>query len=371
MKEKENVIRILHFIPGFIYGGIESLFLMWYKNIDNSTFEMDLLLRTQDDSAASLVEYKNMGGNYYRLYPLSPNKMHLYIMGVKKFFELHHDYDILHAHGEDPFVFYYAHKYGIKNIILHFHTTSNGNGKEKYSLIKKGLSKISKLYPNHYFACSKLVAKSMYGSKKATIVTNSIEVDRFKFKNENREKYRKIFNIENKLVIGHVGRFTYAKNHIFLLHIFAEICKKNNNSVLILVGDGPILNNIIEVSKELNINDHVLFLGSHSDVNELLNAMDIFLFPSLWEGLPVTIIEAQTAGLPCIISDTIPDEVCITDLVHFVSLSETALQWADIVLSTKINILREQYSEIVKDSDYNISNSIAILENEYFRIARN
>jgi len=363
-------IKILHFIPGFLYGGIESLFLTWYKNIDNSIFDIELLLRTQDDTVTQLAEYKNMGGNYYRLYPLFPNKIHLYIKDVKFFFKQHHNYDILHVHGGgDPIVFYYARKYGIKKIIFHSHTTSYEN--ENYPLIKKGLSKISAFLTNHYFACSELAAKWMFGSKKAIIIPNSIEIERFKFINENRKKYRKLFNLEGKFVIGHIGRFTYVKNHIFLLRIFAEICKKSNNAILVLIGDGPGLDTAIAASKELNIYEKILFLHTRNDVNELLSAIDIYLFPSLWEGLGITIIEAQTAGLPCIISDTIPKEVYITDLIFPVSLSRTALQWADIVISTKINVIREQYYKVVAASNFNIHNSIKDLEKEYVKIAYN
>jgi len=363
---KQNKIKILHFIPGFNTGGVVSLFLMWYRNINHQKFDMELLFWYKDE--VPLKEYKNMGGCFYTLPPLSPTKFQIYIKAVKTFFEQHHDYDIIHSTYEDPIFFYYANKYGIKNIILHSHSTAYGKD-EKYILVKKIFSKISKVYTNHYFACSEFASQWMFGSKKAIIIPNSIETEKFKFRNEDRIYYRKQFNLDDKLVIGHVGRFSYAKNHTFLLSIFSEIYKKNHKTVLILVGDGVDRENIITLSKKLNVNDNILFLRSQTDIEKILSAMDIFLLPSHYEGFGIVVIEAQASGLPCVISDVLPKDVCITDLIQKVSLSKNASQWADIVLSTNKNSSRVKYSHILEKSIFNINNSITLLENIYTEIA--
>ena len=213
------MIKVLHYIPGFLYGGIESLFLDWYKRIDHKTVEFELLLRTQDDNAIALRQYREMNGKYYRL----PKKSNLkeYIKKVNLFFKKHHDYDIVHCHGVDSFVLAAAKRYGIKTIV-HSHTTQIDGSllspKNMFFTVDSWIGK--HFFADYGFACSQLAANWMFGGmtfnrKKVIIIHNAIDTDKYRFNLDVRNKKRKELDIQDSFVIGHVGRMTPPKKPIF------------------------------------------------------------------------------------------------------------------------------------------------------------
>ena len=183
-----------------------------------------------------------------------------------------------------------------------------------------------------------------------------------------RDKVRNDLGLTNELLIGHVGNFTGVKNHRFLLDIFAQIKKKRSMAKLMLVGDGPLRNEIEKYAEQLGVLDDVIFMGVRSDVNELVQAMDFFVFPSLFEGLGIVAIEAQTSGLPCIISDTVPDEAIVTkNLVTVMSLNESAEKWADCIIA---RLEEKRYSRVdeIKAKGYDVSETAKWLEEFYLSI---
>ena len=371
MMEKTHV---LHFIPGFLFGGIESMYLSWYSRVDKERFEFELLLRTQDDEAESLRQYREMGGIYHRLTKMSPISMWRYARSVRVFFREHHDYQILHAHGTDPFVFHYAKKYAIRHIILHAHTTDHSKG-EKFLLIKKTLHQAAMPYVSDRFACSRLAGKWLFGEKlmaenRVKIIYNAIDVEKYAFNQAVRDSVRHSFNLEEKFVVGHVGRMTYQKNYPFLLEVFAEIARIKDNAILMLIGDGPDRPSIEKRIKELGIRNKVLLLGIRKDVHELMQAMDVFLLPSHYEGLPVVAVEAQAAGLPCIISDKVTDEVCLTNLVKRLSLDDVKI-WSSEAIQINTDFVETRNTEARKLTDFEISSQINELEKNYERILSN
>lgn len=366
------MIRVLHYIPGFLYGGIESMFLSWYRNIDHSKIQFDLLLRTQDDEAASLVEYRRIGGVYYRLAPLSLKEIGKFKKSVDNFFKDHHDYDILHAHEADPFVMSSAKRHGVKKIIIHSHTTSCGNGlKERIRYYDEKLS--MKLYADYAFACSELAANWKFGGLKfkntdVTIVHNAVIADRYDYNMPARKGIRDNLELGNKFAIVHIGRMSYPKNQFFLLDIFAECLKKDENVVLIMIGDGPDKAALEEYAISKNIIEKILFLGVRNDVDCLLQGMDCFLLPSRYEGLPVTLIEAQAAGLPCVISDVITKEADITDVVHRLSIEESPECWAHQIEEIRNSFVRKSTKDKIVQNGFDVKNEVISLMEKYQEI---
>ena len=217
----------------------------------------------------------------------------------------------------------------------------------------------------HRFSCGTNAGRFLFGNKTFTVVPNAIDTGKFQFNPEIRKKLRNSLGIpEDIKVYGHVGTFRTPKNHSFLIDVFAELHKSNPATKLVLVGSGELLDKIKAKVLSLGLNDAVAFMGQQNNVNEWLSAFDVFLMPSLWEGLPVSVVEAQCAGLPCVISDVIDRGVDITGNVKFVSTNMPAVFWADIISAVN-STHRIEMGEIVANSPYNIDNAVSELANFY------
>ena len=340
-------------------GGIENYLINYYRNIDKTKVQFDFIniypndLCFQDEliSGGSKV-YKV--SNYYK-HPIK------YIKEVKKIIK-DNNYEIIHCNMNSAVMIYplIAAKLGkAKVIIAHSHNASSDKG-----FVKSLLHSINKhfisLFANKFFACSDKAGKWFYSkrilnSNNYYVIKNAINTDKFKYNEEVRNNKRKELNIgKDTLVIGHVGRFNKQKNHTFLIDIFNELHKKNNNSKLILVGIGPLYDEIENKIKQLNLSDDVLLLGQRNDVNELMQAMDIFVLPSLYEGLPLVGVEAQASGLNCIFSSSVTNTLSLFDKNKFISLKDSASYWADTILDNKEND-RSNCFKIVNEKGFNIS----------------
>ena len=262
----------------------------------------------------------------------------------------------------------YAKKYGIPVRIAHSHCTDF----QTQNVLKKTIGDAFKIplkkYATDYFACSEIAGKWLFGNKiiedqKFKIIHNAIDYDKFKFNKEIREKVRRELNFENNdIVIGHVGRFTNQKNHEFLIDVFYEIHKINYNYKMLLIGTGELEDKIKEKVKKLELSEYVIFLGFKNDANRYMNAMDIFAFPSLYEGLGLGLIEAQANGIPCIATEkTIPSEVKINDNFKFIELDIE--KWKETILKT--NITREDSKKKIQESNYFIEDVVKQLEEYY------
>lgn len=350
------------------YGGVSALLFNVYKNIDKSKVQFDFLSPNKTTYEIHRKEIEKMGGHLYGL-GVNANGITKKILIHKKFNEFlqKNKYDVVHINS-GSFIFNLqiariAKKNKVQRIIIHSHNTLNKKNKIK-NLIIKLLRPLLSYYATDFFACSQKAAYAMFPKKVAentVIIKNGINVERFKFNIEIREKIQKKLNIQDKFVIGHVGRFVSQKNHKFIIECFNEVYKKNKNAVLLLIGEGELEAEIKNKVSELKLEENIKFLGLRKDVNEIMQAMDIFLLPSLFEGLPIVGIEAQAAGLKCIMSDTITEEVNITNRVTFLSLEKNSLkEWATEILKENKLDRNDGYKEII-DNGYSIESTSNML----------
>ena len=282
-------------------------------------------------------------------------------------------YDIVHIHAsdsvslEDAFICKLA---GIKKIIVHSHNTSINN-QEKFYKLKKTLHNTIKSFwgvvATDYFACSELAAEWMFSKKlndsnKIKIINNGINVEDYKYNSEVRTEVRKELGVEENFVVGHIGRFSYQKNHDFLIDIFAEIVKKKSNAILLLIGKGELEDEIKEKVKRLNLEDNVIFYGLSNECKRLMQAMDVFLLPSHFEGLPLVGIEAQAAGLKVGVSDTVSKQMKITENVKYIGLDKSPEYWANEI---DYNYLRKDMTKEIADAGYDITKVSGDLVQKY------
>ena len=334
---KNEPIRILQCVNVMDRAGLETMLMNYYRNIDHSKVQFDFLTHRTKDGAYD-EEIKKMGGKIYHAPRLIPTNYFKYRKYMRNFFLQHKEYSIIHSHIDTMsfFPLYEAKQNKIKIRISHSHT-SKLDWDLKFPIKFFGKLLITKV-SNVYFACGKKAGKFLFGNKKFSLINNAIDMKKFQYNEKVRNKKRKELGIDKDcFVIGHVGRYIYIKNQKFLIDVFEEILKVKKNSRLILIGNGPDEEKLkIKVNK-LKINDKVVFLKNRSDVNELYQVMDCFVMPSLFEGVPLVAIEAQTNGLACILSDNISSETLVSDNVYFLNNNLGAIKWANIILNLDIN----------------------------------
>ena len=338
------MIRILNVVTDMGRGGLETMIMNYYRKIDRSKLQFDFIVHrekreTYDD------EIESLGGKIYRLPRLNPFSMQ-YRKKLGDFFDNHPEYQIIHVHQDclSSVILKIALEHGVKVRIAHSHSSSQ-NKNIKYP-IKLFYKKSIKKYATDLLACSEEAGRWMFNSDDFEVLNNAIDAKRYIYDEHVRLDARSKLGIkDDELVIGHVGRFSPPKNHEFLIDIFNEIQKKRK-AKLLLVGDGSLRTSIEEKVNRLELKDKVIFAGIQPNVDWWLQAMDIFLFPSIYEGLPLTIVEAQASGLRCYISDKVPIECKKTDLVEQICLSEGAQKWAQIILEKEMYDRRNTYEEI-------------------------
>lgn len=363
-------IRVLHVIGIMNRGGAETMIMNLYRNIDRNKIKFDFVENTFEKAAFD-DEIKSLGGRIYNC-PHYNGKNHFeYKKWWNNFFEEHSgEYRIIHGHIGSTASIYLkiAKKYGLYTI-AHSHNTLLQ--KDFESLIYKIYSFPTRYIADHFFTCSREAGVSRFGKKignnekLCTLFHNSIDTNRFLYNVEERNSVRKNLELEDKLVIGHVGRFCSQKNHSFLIDVFNEIIKKNKNYRLLLVGGGPLENEIKDKVKNLGLSDFVVFAGICSDVYNYMQAMDVFVFPSLYEGLGIVIVEAQTSGLPCVISNTIPNEAVLTDgLVVRKNINDNAKDWAECIMNLNISN-RHSHNKEVASKGYDVRTTAEWLEGFY------
>lgn len=329
------MIRVLHVLGGLARGGAETMVMNLYRAIDRTQVQFDFIIHTEEHQAY-YDEIISLGGRIYS-FPAFNGKNYFKMKTLwKNFFKDHPEYKILHSHVRSYASLYLpiAKKAGLKTII-HSHSTSNGKGLS--SVVKRIMQYPLRWQADHFFGCSKeagewLFGKKVVNSEKYHILQNAIDTDQYRFNLEVRKEYREQLGLGDKKTFIHVGRFHPAKNHTFLLNLFAEIQKRNPNTVLLLAGDGELRSAIEKQIADLHIQDSVKLLGSRSDVPKLLQAADCFLFPSLWEGFGMVAVEAQAAGLPCICNTTIPQSVKVSHSCQFIPTNNLDV-WIDSALS--------------------------------------
>ena len=310
-------------------GGKETYIVNIYRALDKNKYRFSFV--SYSDKIAyedSLIE---SGAEIVKLPPRSKG-LFAFRKSVKQHFA-HHEYDVVWSHKttlSSCEVLEYAKKNKIPLRIVHSHSSSNMGGKLTYILHRINQRRL-KRWANIFFACSEEAARWFYKNDECLIMKNGIDIDKFRFNPVTRARIAKELGLENQLVVGHVGRFGVEKNHSKLVDVFAELVKQHKNAVLLLCGDGEERKKIEEKVVSLRLQEKVRFLGVVSNVNELLQVMDVFVMPSLFEGLPFAMLEAQASGLNCVVSDTVSREADVTGQNVFLSLDEEDAVWAEKV----------------------------------------
>jgi glycosyltransferase involved in cell wall biosynthesis len=363
-------IRILHVFASLDRGGAETMIMTIYRKIDKEKIQFDFIVNDQKEEYAYESEIKSLGGKIYRMPEF---KLYNYFSYKKKWSKLlseHSEWKIIHGHHTTPACIYLSVANALDRVtIAHSHIA--GGDKSLKNLVKKLLRRPLSNTADYLFACSELAAKWMFGknNERVTIINNSIETEKFIFNIENRVSLRKKLNLNDKFVIGHVGRFHEQKNHAFLLDIFYKVLKKKDNAILLLVGDGELRTLIEDKVRKLGIEDKVIFTGVRSDIPDLLQVMDVFVFPSLYEGLGIVLIEAQTAGLKCFTSDkVVPNEAKVTNLLEYISLKKSPGYWAEAIINANDGYKRISMDKVVKDTGYDVEENVKWLQNFYLSL---
>lgn len=329
MKENKP-IRVLHILTGLASGGAESFIMNMYRHIDRSKVQFDFLLRSSDNVYSE--ELEAMGSKVY-VTASFPSHFIKNAIETSRFFK-EHSYDIIHVHANALLYTYAlscAKRNGVKCRIIHSHNTAMAHMKllPIHNANRKRITSLA----TDYFACSDDAGRWMF-PEDFMVIPNAIDLNAFSFDNQKRENIRRDLGIgKDDFVIGHIGRYTPQKNHTFLLDIFAEVIKRKPNSRLLLLGDGELRRDMEEKATNMQLQDQVIFLGARKNVSEIINAFDIFVFPSTYEGLAVAMLEAQANGLHIVCSDMISNQTVLTSYVKKLSLSDGAPVWADHIVN--------------------------------------
>lgn len=357
--------RILQVVTSMNRGGAETMLMNYYRALNKSRIQFDFLVHRKERGAYD-DEIEALGGRIFRAPKIRPWTYLKYFLWLKSFFKEHsNDYVAVHGHIQENsgFAFYYAKKNKIERRIA---TSHIAHVKVDYKYIFRLFAK--SLFNNTItkrIACGVLAGQYLYGKKNFQIFTNAIETAKYSFDQDKRNNLRKTLNIyENDIIVGHVGRFFEQKNHKFIIDIFYKFKQTHSNSKLVLIGEGVLRSQIEDYSTERGLSDSIIFTGNVSNVNDYLQIFDIFLMPSLYEGLPVSVIEAQASGLPCVLSSTIDKECDITGNVSFVSLNNPIEEWCHAIDKASLHIRKDE-SEKIKGAGYDVNENIKVLMSLY------
>lgn len=359
------MIRVLHVVTYMGRGGLETMLMNYYRHIDRSKVQFDFLVHREFEADYD-EEIKSLGGRIYHVSRLVPWSRK-YKAELRRFFRTHSEYKIVHVHQDclSSVALQCAKECGIPVRIAHSHN-SNQDKNIKYLFKRYYMRKIPET-ATELFACGKAAGDWMFGGKNYRLLPNAIAAEKYIYEEEKAKKIKKELGLEKNIVIGHIGRFNPQKNHKFLIDIFEKCFEKNQKVRLMLIGDGEGRKEIENKVKERGLQDNVIFMGVRRDVPELLQAMDVFVFPSLYEGLPVTMIEEQAAGVPAVISDRVSEECIITkDLVKVEGLEETPEQWAEEILK-QAKLSKSDRNEEIKKAKYDVETTAKWLEEYYLK----
>lgn len=361
------MLRVLHVIGKMDRAGAETIIMNIYRNIDRERIQFDFMVFSNEEGDYD-SEIKQMGGKIYQMPEFKVINYRNMCKIFKKFFEKH-SYEIVHGHIGScaPAYLYYAKKNG-SFTIAHSHNTDSSIIWKKIAY--KCLTRPVIYVADYFMACSEEAGKDRFGKKiinqnNFRVMNNAIDAEEFIYTDERHCSLKDKFGLNNKIIFGHVGRFTEQKNHDFLIEVFENIKKKHNEAILLLVGVGEDFDKIKEKVEARKLEKSVCFLGIREDISDLMNLFDVFIFPSIYEGLGIVGIEAQAAGLPCFFSNAIPDEAILTPSVWKFPLKWGAERWATEI-NKKIQFFKrvDNYKLIVKGG-YDIKKLSKAMEQFY------
>lgn len=367
------MIRVLQVFGRLTRGGLETFVMNLYRSIDRNKIQFDFLVSGRGGDYEE--EVKQMGARIFYMPPRNKG-LKAYNASLDEFFKVHaQEFAAIHQHASslssiEPLK--YAAKYGVPIRIIHAHSSAISKS-VKANFLHNMMHLWGKLhisrYATHYLGCSDKALDWLFKGtgvrSKAIMVNNGIKVSDYKYNEYIRKEVREEFGLKDNIVIGHVGNFIQVKNHEFLIKIFANIKGFIPKTKLMLVGDGPLKSQIKEQIDDSDLSNDVVMTGVRRDVNRLLQAIDIIVMPSVFEGLPVSLVEAQAAGLPLVISDTISHDVALTEDVKFISLSDPIEKWANEIKDRLVSVLRHDTSSIINEKGFGIEGISTKLANLY------
>ena len=367
------MIRILHSVSNMDRAGIETMLMNYYRHMDRSKIQFDFLCNKKKPGAYD-DEIKALGGRIYHTPGLNPAKYPQYLKFMRNLFREHPEYRIVEAHNGALGVYALcgAKVNGIPVRIFHAHGASiTKDWKLPIKLVCKALLPFNM---NQHFTCGVAAARCYFGDRivhenKYVLIPNAIDIEKFRFDVDIRNRMREKHGLDGRHVIGHVGRFMAQKNHAFLLELFAAFKKQDPIAHLVLLGEGELMDHMKALAEKLGIEDSVSFMGSVPNVNEWYQAFDAFVLPSIWEGLPVVGVEAQAADLPCIFSKSVTDEIGILERTRFVALEDAMDVWID-ALSVALQLTeRKDVRELIAAHGYDIRTESMKLQERYLTLA--
>ena len=377
---KQRPIRVLHVLGTTNLGGAESRIMELYRCIDRNQVQFDFLIHTREDGHYS-EEIRSLGGHIYSLPRFKIFNMAEYRKAIHTFFKEHTEFSVVQGHMTSTAAIYLPiakQEYGRRSmpLITAAHARSAGVDKGLKGLATRILRLPLKNRADYLFTCSKEAGIAVYGARavregRVWTIPNAIDAQRFSFQQKVRDEIRSELGIQDKFVIGHVGRFGFMKNHTYLVDVFAKICETRKDAVLVMIGQGELEETIREKVKSLGLEDRAYFLGNRYDVEKYYQAFDYFVFPSTFEGLPGSVAEAQAAGLHCLVSDKVTREVALTDLVAYRSIEEDPGLWAEEILgNAQAALVREDMREAIAQKGFDVRRQ-AVQMAEFYRTGQN
>ena len=362
------MIKVAQVIGKWIGGGAESVVMTYFRNIDKSSFSFDFICES-DSTNIPYEEIEKLGGRVIIVSPYEDTKK--YVKELTAIFK-NGNYDIVHSHIDalSYLSLKAAKKAKIPVRIAHSHIPSTKLEMD-HKFLKDVYRPLVKVNATHYFACSEVSARFLFGDKafekgKVFIIKNAIDLSYFKYNEKIRIKKRKELGIkDDEIVIGHIGRFVNQKNHEFILELFKNIRDNDNDVVLLLAGQGPLMTDIREKAYVMGIYDKIKFLGQVNNINKLYQAMDVFILPSFYEGNPITLIEAQCASLPCIVSEEVGESSKLLSSTTLMSLNSPLDIWSKIIIDAAQKGKRIDRTNTLKREGYDINIVIKKLEKKY------
>lgn len=361
--------RIAYVIGKMWAGGVEAVVFNYYRAIDHNKFQFDFYYDT-DSTIEPPQDIVDMGARFIKLPPYQ--QLPKYIKELRKCLRSEH-YAIVHAHLNTLSVFplYAAWREHVPVRIAHNHSVPAGN-EIKRNIAKHVLRCFSKLFSTVYFACSEKAGRWMFGDRafddgKVFVVKNAVDFEKFMISEDDIEQKKKLLGINNRFVVGHIGRFTYAKNHQFLLDIFKEIHRIKPEAVLLLVGDGELHDEIVQGIKTREIEDCVVLTGKVQDPEKYYRLNNVIVLPSIFEGLSMSTVESQVAGVPVVISSAIPEEAVISDGCIYMDIAVSPTKWAE----TAISFADKEIHLIDNAKEYDIYEQAPHLEALYIKALKN
>lgn len=368
------MIRVAVVMGKMHTGGKKNLVMEYYRHIDRSKVQFDFLCDT-DSNSVPKEEIEALGGRVYMIPPYQ--NIFANMKAMKKIFR-ENKYSILHGYNStmNVFAMHAGKQCGIPVRINE--SISMGHKGDKKNVLKNILKPFSRCFATHYMSNGEVCGRWQFGDKlfdagQVTVFKTVIDTEKHRFEPELRKKCRKEYGLEDNIVIGYIGRFTAQKNPLFIVDIFNEIVKKEPKAKLLLIGYGELEDEMLDRIKKYGIEDHVLFLGKREDIHQFYNAMDCFLLPSLYEGLPVVGVEAECCGLPMFFSMEIPKESSpCDDLGFFKGTDKSANEWADSICRNINNLMlgRKDHSVSVKRAGFDSTIQGRLLTDYYCDIAR-